>query len=88
MGAGAAGRAMDGPRPLLLLLPLLLGVSASRRGARALSPDGNPNGLRFRQGKTEQSEGVPDAGGGWRAGSSDARIHGGASRVLRAQRRP
>lgn len=44
MGSGAAGRAMDGPRLLLLLL---LGVSASWRGARALSRDRNLDESRF-----------------------------------------
>ncbi|XP_043440064.1 tumor necrosis factor receptor superfamily member 16 [Prionailurus bengalensis] len=38
MGAGAAGCAMDGPRPLLLLLPLLLGVSLG--GAKEACPTG------------------------------------------------
>ena len=64
MGAGAAGCAMDGPRLLLLLL---LGVSASRRGARSLSRDRNPKECRFPRGKREKSVGIPDAGG-WMAG--------------------
>lgn len=88
MGAGAAGYAMDAPRPLLLLLLLLLlGVSASRRGARALSPDGYPNGLRFRQGNTERS----DCGGGSQIpgveGRRGAPMPGSAEGRI-AQRRP
>lgn len=85
MGAGAAGCAMDGPRLLLLLL---LGVSASRRGARSLSRDRNPKEFRFSRGKREKSVGIPDAGGGWRERSADASIHGGAPKVLRTKRRP
>lgn len=86
MGAGAAGCAMDWPRLLLLLL--LQGVSASRRGARSLSQDRNPDEFRFPRGKIEKRAGVLDAGGGWRERSSDASIHRGASKDFRAKRRP
>lgn len=88
MGAGAAAGVVDGPRPLLLLLLLVLGVSASGGAARSLSWDRNPRGLRFPPGKRELSVGVPDTGR-WREGEElHSGIHGGASRVLRGQRRP
>lgn len=77
MRAGAADCAMDGPRLLLLLL--LLGVSASPKGARSLSRDRNPDGFMFPRGKTEHSVEVPHAGDGWQKRSSHTSIHGGAS---------
>lgn len=65
MRAGAAGCAMDRPRLLLPLL-LLLGVSASWRGAHSLSQDRNPMGSGFPEGNSTELWG-PRCWG-WRAG--------------------
>lgn len=75
MGAGAAGCAMDPPRLLLLLL----GVSASRRGARSLSLDRNPRGPGFPEGKQNpalgsQMLGMDGGRGAPMPGSTEGRL--------------
>lgn len=87
MGAGAAGCAMDRPRLLLLLL----GVSASRRGARSLARDRNPRGSGFPEGKQNQALGSQMLGmGGGRGaampGPTEARLGSqGAEETLRSR---
>lgn len=81
MEAGAAGRTMDWPRLLLLLL---LGVSASEGSLLPFTgsePQGEPGATTQ---DTEQNLRVPDAGSGRRGRSSEAGIRG--STILSVER--
>jgi hypothetical protein len=83
MGAGAAGRAMDRPRLLLLLL---LGVSASQREDCSLPRERNPEGSRVPPSRKQNRVLGSQMLGVGSGEELRCRTHRGVCRILKAQR--